>query len=97
MQYEWDERKRASNLQKHGLDFLDAEEVFGGPVFSRLDNRREYGEERWQGIGQLRGRIVVMVWTVRPPDRIRLVSMRKAVKHEREAYARAVADGLGQG
>ncbi|MDA8333713.1 MAG: BrnT family toxin [Peptococcaceae bacterium] len=97
MQYEWDEQKRLSNLNKHGLDFVDAEEVFRGPVFSRPDRRHEYGEERWQGIGQVRGRAVVLVWVVRPPDRIRIISMRKAVKHEREAYARAVSYGLGQG
>ena len=97
MRYEWDDQKRLSNLQKHGLDFSDAEEVFQGPVFARPDLRREYGEERWQGVGQLRGRVVVMVWTVRPPDRIRMISMRKAVKHEKEAYGRAVAHGLGKG
>ncbi|MDA8334573.1 MAG: BrnT family toxin [Peptococcaceae bacterium] len=92
MRLEWDDQKRLSNLEKHGLDFLDAEEISHGSVFSRPDRRREYGEERWQGIGQLRGRVVVMVWTVRPPDIVRIISLRKAVKHEREAYARAVTD-----
>ncbi len=97
MQFEWDEQKRLNNLKKHGLDFRDVEEVFQGPVFARQDQRHEYGEERWQGVGQLRGRVVVMVWTVRLSDRIRIISLRKAVKHEKDAFARAVTDRLGKG
>jgi len=97
MEFEWDDQKRLSNLGKHGLDFRGVEEVFRGPVLARPDSRHEYGEERWQGIGQLRGRVVVMVWTMRPPDRIRIISLRKAVKYERDTFARAVTDGLGKG
>jgi hypothetical protein len=97
MQFEWDDQKRFANLKKHGLDFRDVEEVFQGPVFARPDQRHEYGEERWEGIGQLRGRVVVIVRTVRPPERIRIISLRKAVKHEKEAFVRAVTDRLGKG
>lgn len=53
MRYLWDERKRRSNLRKHGLDFVDAPRVFEGPKFIRADTREEYGEERWTLIGLL--------------------------------------------
>jgi len=44
--YEWDERKNADNLSKHGLSFDDAHSVFSGPCLTFEDNRLEYGEER---------------------------------------------------
>jgi len=50
VRFEWDEAKNAANIHKHGFDFADAWEVFEGPVLSRLDVRREYGESRWIGI-----------------------------------------------
>ena len=96
MEFEWDDQKRLSNLEKHGLDFLEAAEVFQGPVFARSDQGHEYGEERWKGIGQLRGYVVVIVWTVRLEDMIRIISLRKAVKHEKDAFAKAVTDRLGK-
>jgi uncharacterized DUF497 family protein len=44
MRFEWDERKRLSNLAKHGLDFLDADLVFGAACYSYVSARQ--GENR---------------------------------------------------
>ena len=46
MEIEWDEAKNRENIAKHGLDFLDASQVFESPVLERIDNRFDYGEER---------------------------------------------------
>jgi uncharacterized DUF497 family protein len=73
----------------------DAWEVFEGPLIARLDLREDYGEDRWQGIGMLQGRVVVVVFTEREPDTIRIISLRKADRDVRNAYAKALQDGLG--
>lgn len=59
MRFEWDEAKNESNLEKHGLDFEDAAKLFDGPMLVTLDTRRDYGEERWLGLGLIEHRTVV--------------------------------------
>ena len=46
MRFEWNEAKRAANLAKHGIDFVDALEMFAAPMFVRSDERKDYGERR---------------------------------------------------
>jgi uncharacterized protein len=89
VKFEWDDSKNEAHIRKHGFDFADAERVINGasPFFARLDARHDYGEERWQGIGMLDGVIVVViVFTERNNDCVRLISMRKATKDERRQY-----------
>lgn len=59
-----------------------AGEVFQGPHFTRIDDRRDYGEPRYVTAGWLDSRLVVFVWTPRDTAR-RIISMRHC--HEREA------------
>jgi uncharacterized DUF497 family protein len=70
MRFEWDERKRASNADKHGLDFLDAELIFRGPHFHYPSSRHQ--EDRWVTIRMPDGREVAVVWTARN-DAVRLI------------------------
>lgn len=63
MDFAWDERKRLKNLDKHGLDFAEAEEMFEGPMLVALDTRKDYGEDRWIGRGMSQGRILVLSFT----------------------------------
>lgn len=86
MNYEWDERKNRANLHKHGLSFADAVIVFSGPMITDLDERFDYSEDRWTGIGRLRSRIVVVVYSEPDDETIRIISLRKALKHERRIY-----------
>ena len=58
--FEWDETKRQSNLQKHGLDFVEARQVFAGETTTILDDRFAYGEARFVTFGLLNGRVVVV-------------------------------------
>jgi uncharacterized protein len=55
MRFTWFEPKRLATLQRRGLDFADAEQVFAGLTFSFEDDREDYGEERWVTLGLLRG------------------------------------------
>ena len=95
MRFEWDDEKNKSNILKHGFDFADAWEIFEAPLLAGLDDREDYGEDRWIGIGLLRGRIIVVVFTERDPETKRLISLRKASRHERIKYEEAIRDGLG--
>ncbi|MAG06881.1 MAG: hypothetical protein CMN66_11020 [Sphingomonadaceae bacterium] len=89
MRYEWGVRKAAANVQKHGVTFDSAREVFTDPFRTvRLDAREEYGEERWSTIGAVQGRYLVVAYT-ETEDTRRLISARKANRHERERYHRA--------
>lgn len=95
MEFEWDEQKNRANIQKHGLDFADAHKVFEQPLLVNLDNRADYGEDRWIGIGLMELRSVVIVFTEPAEATIRVISMRKATSHERKRYEQALTNELG--
>ncbi len=91
MRIEWDENKRKSNLRKHGFDFADVEELFDGITITVEDTREDYGEQRFSTLGLLHGGVVVVVHT-EDEDRIRVISLRKALKHEQRAYFAEIPD-----
>ena len=89
MKLVWDTQKRNKNLQKHGLAFEDAYQVFMRPALEFLDDRFEYGEDRWVAIGMLGVQCVAVVYTEQG-EALRVISMRKATKEEQNAYEKAV-------
>jgi uncharacterized DUF497 family protein len=95
VQFEWDEQKNQANIHKHGLRFEHAPDIFASPMLTIYDGREDYGEDRWIGIGLLGGRIVVIVFTERGADVVRVISLRKAQRHERNAYEQTFRDRLG--
>lgn len=90
MRFEWSANKAAANVRKHGLTFDNAREVFSDPLRTvRSDDARDdHGEERWVTVGFVGGRLVVVVYT-ESDDVRRIISARKANRHEREGYDRA--------
>ncbi|MCO6449762.1 MAG: BrnT family toxin [Caldilineales bacterium] len=92
MNLEWDELKRQTTLFDRGLDFADAEVVFGGTCLTMPDTRKDYGESRYITLGDLQGRLVVIAWTWRD-DNIRIISMRKANEREIKAYQQRLEQG----
>ena len=87
MQITFDPAKRNITLVERGLDFADAAEVFAGHTYDQPDDRFDYGEIRMISVGQLAGRMVVVVWTQRGEAR-HVISMRKANDREQARYAR---------
>jgi len=85
MQYEWDEKKRLANLARHKVDFKDAVDFEWDTALETTDDRFEYGEERWVALGFINTKLYVMVYTLRS-DRIRMISLRKANKREKNYY-----------
>jgi uncharacterized protein len=82
-QFEWDEAKRLSNIEKHGLDFRDAVLVFGGR-FVRWPCVG-HDEERWMAVGILNGLEVAVIFTMRSSV-VRIISARRAYRRERKNY-----------
>jgi uncharacterized DUF497 family protein len=86
MQFEWDEAKNLENIRKHRIDFADVPDMFDGSMLVELDERTDYGEDRWIGIGFLRNGVAVVVWTERQGDVIRIISARRANRYERQRF-----------
>ena len=96
MDFEWDDDKNRENIRKHGLDFADVWQVFDEPMVIEIDNREDYGEERFMGIGFLKNFIVAIVFTEPQEDTIRVISLRKALKYERERFEKEIRNRLGE-
>lgn len=90
MTFEWDFEKSQSNLRKHGVSFEMASEVFFDEnAFSLQDDRLDYNEPREILIGRTRGPVgdvLLVVFTERAGEVMRLISARKANRRERGWY-----------
>ena len=91
MEFTWSEAKRASNLKKHGLDFVDAPSVFEGVTFTFEDDRFSYDEQRYVTLGLLAG-IPVSVVHTESDHEIRIISFRKASSREAQIYFDEIKD-----
>ena len=86
MRYSFDPQKQAINLKKHGFSLADARQVIdSGETVTFEDHRFDYGEERFVTLGPLGDTLVVIV-TAETEDHIRIISMRKADRHEQAIY-----------
>ena len=86
MEFEWDERKAAANLKKHGVDFADAALVLYDDLALTTRDPGDYGEERLATVGlDPLGRILVVVYTWRE-QRARIISACPATPAERKRY-----------
>jgi uncharacterized DUF497 family protein len=86
-----DEAKRGANLRKHGIDFVDAERIFGGFTLTAEDTREAYGERRFLTLGLLEDQVVSVAHTERGED-VRIISIRKATKYEARFYFSQIVD-----
>jgi hypothetical protein len=86
MYFQFDPTKAASNLKKHGISFADAEGVFYDPLAIHCNNPEAKGEERFVAIGMgSTGEILVVIYAFRGEE-IRLISARRATRHEVKNY-----------
>ncbi len=90
MQFEWDPDKAASNIEKHGVSFETAKKAFSDR--NRVERfQRQGGEDRWKMIGAAGDLLLAVIYTERDVEGsdelvIRIISVRKATKRERETY-----------
>jgi uncharacterized DUF497 family protein len=76
MDIEFDPKKRSLTLRERGLDFADAWKLFDGRELTLLDDRFDYGEDRWLSYGWIDDVAVAVMWTDRNGAR-RVISMRR--------------------
>lgn len=88
LEFEWDEAKAKSNLEKHGVSFLTAAAIFSHERLERIDDREEYGEERWIALGRVGTGVYRVVYTWRAENLLRIISVQRASKDEEEIYYR---------
>jgi uncharacterized DUF497 family protein len=87
MRYEWDPAKDAENRRKHGIAFEISLEALDDPNRSEwVDDSDFYGEERIVTLGFSRQGILYVVSTERGLDVTRVISARRANKHEQSWY-----------
>jgi uncharacterized protein len=89
-EFEWSMLKAAQNLERHKVSFETAIYIFAGPVLEDLDDREDYGEDRFVTLGAVDNRVLAVVWTWREGRR-RIISARKATRDERRKYGEALA------
>ena len=88
MNFEWDGRKNQLNLRKHGISFEHAAHVFTDPLRKEdYDDRHSNHEEnRTFAIGVAKGSLLFVSFIEPDTETIRIISARKANKHERRFY-----------
>ena len=88
MRFTFDPKKDALNLAKHGLSLADAHLVFDAPEKLTLESPRG-GEARLMDVAlvELAGVVLVLVYVLREPGEVRVISLRRASKQERSLYA----------
>ena len=89
MEFDWDAPKAAANRRKHGVSFEEAATAFADPrAIEWFDDEHSGGEDRFVTIGMsAKARVLMVVYTERAGDVMRIISARKATKAEAKAYA----------
>lgn len=86
--FDWDDTKAATNWRDHGVAFHQAVKTFRDPfAVEWIDDRENYGEERVNLLGMCDGVLLHVTYTERG-DKLRLISARRAEKHEQDHYYR---------
>jgi uncharacterized protein len=85
MDFEWDHVKELANRKKHGIDFRTAAKVFLDPYVIEFDDLDATGELRFNAIGLVDGRMLLVTYTMRG-DVVRIISARGAEPHEKKYH-----------
>lgn len=87
VRFEWDRGKNEANQKKHGLSFEEAKELFASDDYLEIyDEEHSVDEDRFIAIGAIRVGDVVVVFTEREEDIVRILSARRATKKEARLF-----------
>lgn len=87
MRFDWDENKAALNIERHGVTFEEAQEVFDDDWAVVVpDHAHSFGERRYRIIGASSQRLLFVVYVERAGDVIRIISAREPESYERRLY-----------
>jgi hypothetical protein len=90
LEFEWDDSKARSNLEKHGVSFLTAAAIFLNERLERVDDREDYGEVRWISLGRVDIEVYRVIYTWRAENLVRIITAQRASKDEEEIYYREI-------
>lgn len=90
--FEWDAAKNIKNIEKHGVNFEFAINVFLNPILLKNDERNDYGEERFIALGLVDGVAIFVVFTNRSGDTIRIISAWKGGVRAKRIYRAALME-----
>ena len=93
MEFEFDPGKSKANRDKHGIDFVEAQELWD--VWAAQKPLTYIGEDRFLRIGMFGKKLWVAVFTLRN-ERVRLISVRRARQNEVREYEQAAKSGSGR-
>jgi uncharacterized DUF497 family protein len=93
LEFEWDEAKARSNLEKHGVSFVTAVATFRNERLEAIDEREDYGEIRCIALGRAGTEVYRVIYSWRSENQIRIISAQKANQDERETYYREIHPG----
>ena len=89
LEFEWDDAKARANARKHGVTFEHARLAFADPfAVAVLDDREDYGEERFILLGAAEALLLFVAYTERD-ERVRIISARRVTRHEQDIYEQA--------
>ena len=88
MKVVWDRTKDVANQRKHGVSFREASELLtsGTDHLEIFDDAHSDDEDRFISIGPIRRGLVLVVWTERDDDRVRIISARWATRREQAIF-----------
>jgi uncharacterized protein len=87
LRFEWHKAKAEANFRRHGVSFDLATTVFRDPfAVELLDDREEYGEERFVMIGMAKGEVLLFVAYTEREEHLRIISARRATQYEQDDY-----------
>jgi uncharacterized DUF497 family protein len=88
LEFEWDDDKASVNWREHGVAFHEAIQAFRDLfAVEQMEGRQDYGEDRINLVGMCDGALIHVTYTERG-GRIRIISARRAEKHEQDDYYR---------
>jgi uncharacterized DUF497 family protein len=88
VRFVWDEKKNLRNIKKHKLNFVNALPAFFDPQQKEYydEKHSSLGEERFLLAGMVENCVLLITFTEPEPETVRIISARKAEKHEEEKY-----------
>lgn len=91
MHFEWDEEKRQEIINKRDIDILYAALIFENEVLIQIDDRQDYGEERFAALGHVEGEYFTLIYTMRG-DKTRIITAWKAGTNGEEEYKKRILE-----
>ena len=87
MEFEWDERKAATNARKHGVSFHEASTVFGDSLaITFYDPNHSENEQRFLTFGLSQSNRLLVVAHTGSGHKVRIISARLMTRYERKIY-----------